>query len=65
VASATFDHTSILRLLETRFGVEAPLISPWRRATCGDLSELFDFDHVDTSIPELPETFERAANLTQ
>ena len=35
VSSRVFDHTSVLRLLETRFGVEIPNITKWRRETCG------------------------------
>ncbi|CRE25245.1 phospholipase [Bordetella pertussis] len=38
-----YDHTSVIRLLESRFGVAEPNISPWRRAVCGDLSHAFDF----------------------
>ena len=41
VCSDVFDHTSLLRLLETRFGVTEPNISPWRRRTCGDLTSAF------------------------
>ncbi len=41
--SDTFDHTSTLRLLETRFGVEVPNLSRWRRATTGDLTAAFSF----------------------
>ena len=33
VCSDIFDHTSQLRFLETRFGVQAPNISAWRRKT--------------------------------
>jgi phospholipase C len=43
VNSQLFDHTSVLRLLETRFGVSAPNISDWRRAVTGDLTSVFDF----------------------
>ena len=43
VNSQRFDHTSVLRFLETRFGVEEPHISPWRRAVSGDLTSVFDF----------------------
>jgi phospholipase C len=63
VSSTIFDHTSILRMLETRFGVEAPLISQWRRDTCGDLSEVFDFSAPNTSVPALPPTTDRAAEF--
>ena len=38
VSSETYDHTSILRFLETRFGVEVPNLSAWRRETTGDLT---------------------------
>lgn len=63
VNSTVFDHTSILRMLETRFGVDAPLISDWRRSTCGDLSEVFDFTSVDTSAPQLAATADRAVEF--
>jgi len=43
VNSQVFDHTSVIRFLETRFGVAEPNISPWRRAVCGDLVTAFDF----------------------
>ncbi len=44
VNSQLFDHTSVLRFLEARFGVQEPNISAWRRAVCGDLTSAFDFD---------------------
>jgi phospholipase C len=43
VNSEVFDHTSVIRFLERRFGVHEPNISPWRRAVCGDLTSAFDF----------------------
>lgn len=43
VNSQVFDHTSVIRFLEKRFGVMEPNISPWRRAVCGDLTSAFDF----------------------
>ncbi|MFN3521723.1 MAG: phosphocholine-specific phospholipase C [Phenylobacterium sp.] len=43
VNSQVADHTSVIRFLETRFGVTEPNISPWRRAVCGDLTSCFDF----------------------
>ncbi|MER7016059.1 phospholipase C, phosphocholine-specific [Saccharopolyspora sp. NPDC000359] len=45
VNSETFDHTSVLRLLERWTGVQEPNISSWRRTTCGDLTSVFDFDN--------------------
>jgi phospholipase C len=43
VSSDTFDHTSMLRFLETRFGVEVPNLSAWRRRVTGDLTGAFNF----------------------
>ncbi len=43
VSSEVFDHTSTLRFLETRFGVEVPNLSAWRRRTTGDLTGAFNF----------------------
>ncbi|MGQ3183685.1 MAG: alkaline phosphatase family protein, partial [Brevundimonas aurantiaca] len=43
VNSQAFDHTSVLRFIETRFGVQEPNISPFRRAVCGDLTSAFNF----------------------
>jgi phospholipase C len=54
VSSDLFDHTSVLRFLETRFGVEVPNLSAWRRATVGDITTALNFKTVDTSIPDLP-----------
>ncbi|MFZ3561763.1 phosphocholine-specific phospholipase C [Streptomyces sp. BH055] len=56
VCSETFDHTSIIRFMERRFGVREPHISPWRRAICGDLTSAFDFSLKDTDPAELPDT---------
>ncbi|MEV0318510.1 phosphocholine-specific phospholipase C [Streptomyces sp. NPDC050658] len=56
VNSQVFDHTSILRFMEKRFGVQEPNISPWRRAVCGDLTSAFDFAGKDTDPAELPAT---------
>ena len=55
VVSDVVDHTSTLRFLEARFGVEAHLISPWRRETCGDLTSMLDLDAHDPSVPTLPD----------
>ncbi|MFJ9544293.1 phosphocholine-specific phospholipase C [Streptomyces sp. NPDC101225] len=56
VCSETLDHTSIIRFMETRFGVHEPNISPWRRAVCGDLTAAFDFSRTDTKPVALPDT---------
>jgi phospholipase C len=56
ISSDLFDHTSLLRFLETRFGAEVPNLSAWRRATVGDMTSAFNFTKPDTSIPPLPLT---------
>ncbi len=56
ITSQTFDHTSQLRFIEERFGVRAPNLSEWRRATVGDLTSTLLMDHADTSVPPLPPT---------
>ncbi|MFE7427778.1 phosphocholine-specific phospholipase C [Streptomyces sp. NPDC057545] len=56
VCSETFDHTSILRFMENRFGVKETNISPWRRAICGDLTSAFDFSLEVTGPADLPDT---------
>lgn len=56
VCSEVFDHTSIIRFIERRFGVIEPHISVWRRAICGDLTSAFDFDQRNSSVPSLPST---------
>lgn len=48
VSSETFDHTSVLRLLERWTGVREPNISEWRRTAAGDLTSVFDFDNAGT-----------------
>jgi phospholipase C len=54
VSSETFDHTSLIRLIEARFGVHEPNITPWRRAVCGDLTSAFDFESSSQRVPKLP-----------
>jgi len=57
VCGDTFDHTSTLRLIETRFGVEVPNLTKWRRETCGDLTSAFGFgEPPNLSVPRLPPT---------
>jgi phospholipase C len=70
VASEVFDHTSILRFLEARFGVHEPNISAWRRAVCGDLTSCFDFSAPDTvefmaALPATAALSGRAARLEE
>ena len=54
MSSSLFDHTSVLRFLETRFGAEVPNLSAWRRATVGDMTAAFNFSKTDLSFPSLP-----------
>jgi len=56
VCSDRFDHTSILRFLEARFGAEVPNLSAWRRSTTGDLTAAFNFAAPDSTVPALPAT---------
>jgi phospholipase C len=52
VSHVPVDHTSVTRLVETRFGLPA---LTRRDANAWPLLDLFDFEHPDLSIPELPE----------
>jgi phospholipase C len=54
VCSEVFDHTSIIRFIQARFGVDEPNITPWRRAVCGDLTSAFDFESASDRVPPLP-----------
>ncbi|HEY3949929.1 alkaline phosphatase family protein [Phenylobacterium sp.] len=57
VCGTVFDHTSTLKLIEARFGVEVANLSAWRRKTVGDLTAAFGFGAApDLSIPKMPET---------
>lgn len=56
VNSQVFDHTSILRFLERRFGVIEPNISAWRRSICGDLMSVFDFSAPSFEPPILDDS---------
>ncbi|MBS7456935.1 phosphocholine-specific phospholipase C [Coralloluteibacterium stylophorae] len=51
VNSQVFDHTSVIRLLERRFGVHEPNIGAWRRAVAGDLTSTLDFARGDRRRP--------------
>jgi phospholipase C len=57
VASEVFDHTSQLRLAETRFGVQVPNLSAWRRSVVGDMTSAFNFAAAPRNAkPTLPGT---------
>lgn len=61
VNSEVFDHTSVIRFCEVRFGVVDPGISAWRRAVCGDLTSCFDFKNPNAPLPKLPPTSDAAS----
>jgi phospholipase C len=60
VCSQLFDHTSVIRFIEKRFGHNHDLgesnITPWRRAICGDLMSAFNFVNPNDAEPTLPST---------
>lgn len=61
VNSQLFDHTSIIRFIEQRFGPHNPAlvepnITPWRRAVAGDLTSAFDFRSPNRTIAPLSST---------
>jgi phospholipase C len=61
VDSQVYDHTSVIRFLETwtaALGTPAACsnISAWRRQVCGDLTGAFDFANPVTGLPSLPAT---------
>jgi len=43
VCRDTFDHTSLLRFIETRFATPVPNLSAWRRSVTGDLTSAVNF----------------------
>jgi len=54
VNSQTFDHTSVLRFLEARFGIAEENINPWRRTVMGDLTSAFNFASPNNeALPDL------------
>jgi phospholipase C len=65
VATDLFDHTSILRFLETRFGAEVPNLSAWRRSAVGDLTSALNLQAPNTAIPVLPPTIPAVSQAIQ
>ena len=62
--SGTLDHTSTLRLIETRFGVTVPNLSAWRRSVTGDFTGALNLASPPvTAVPALPST-SIGSNLT-
>ena len=56
VATELFDHTSQLKLVSKRFGVELPNVSHWRRRKVGDLTSTMFHGKKRTEFPRLPRT---------
>lgn len=59
VCSDTFDHTSMLRFIETRYalaGVRVPNLSSWRRGITGDLTSALNLKSPNPNVPPLPST---------
>jgi phospholipase C len=62
VSSEVFDHTSLIRFVEARFGrqhpsIIEPNITKWRRAVAGDLTSAFNFRSPnDHRLPSFPST---------
>ncbi|HTZ89321.1 MAG TPA: phospholipase C, phosphocholine-specific [Alloacidobacterium sp.] len=61
VNSEVFDHTSLIKFVETRFGKQCPgitesNITPWRRAVTGDMTSAFNFASPNDAVVPLPST---------
>jgi phospholipase C len=55
ISSDVFDHTSQLKFLEKRFGVDVPNLSHWRRKTVGDMTAAFSFGRrPHDGVPAMP-----------
>ena len=54
VCPDVLDHTSLIRLIEKRFGVREPNISAWRRRTCGDFTTALNFAGPAATYPRSP-----------
>ena len=52
VDSTVMDHTSLIRILERRFGVKEPNISAYRRATMGDFTSSLQFGRGPAGFPK-------------
>jgi phospholipase C len=55
--SGVLDHTSTLRLIESRFGVAVPNLTAWRRGATGDFTGALNLTAPPaTAVPSLPAT---------
>jgi phospholipase C len=53
IATERFDHTSQLKFLEQRFGINVSNMSAWRRKTVGDLTSTLFQSRTITPLPKL------------
>jgi phospholipase C len=53
VCSDVLDHTSLIRIIERRFGVREPNISAFRRPTCGDFTSALRFSGPPAGYPAI------------
>jgi phospholipase C len=61
VYSDVLDHTSLIRILEARFGVTEPNISAYRRQTCGDFTGALRFSGQPAGYPASNQAISLAA----
>jgi len=61
VCSDVLDHTSLIRIIEKRFGVSEPNISAFRRSTCGDFISALRFSGPPAGYPKSPAAITLAA----
>jgi phospholipase C len=52
IYSGVLDHTSLIRIIETRFGIQEPNISAWRRQNCGDFTQALRFSGWPADWPQ-------------
>jgi phospholipase C len=61
VCSDVLDHTSLIRIIEKRFGVPEPNISAYRRRVCGDFTTALRFSGQPAGYPRSPGAITLAA----
>jgi phospholipase C len=61
VCSDLLDHTSLIRVIEQRFGVREPNIGAFRRRVCGDFTTALRFSGPPAGYPRSPEAITLAA----
>jgi phospholipase C len=61
VCSDVLDHTSLIRVIEKRFGVPESNVSAFRRRICGDFTSALRFSGPPAGYPRSPEAITLAA----